>query len=150
MTRVLGGGRLGAMDETVNGTTSAAASVRLWHAMVFHDATAMAAWLRAVGFVEHATYRDEGDDAVVVHAEWLWPGGGGIMFGSVREGAAVDNAGRSAAYLVADDPDAVVERAVAAGGALLRPVVEQPFGGRGGTVADPEGNHWSVGSYQPG
>ncbi len=128
---------------------SAAAEVRLWHTLSFRDATAMTAWLRQVGFVEHATYRDEDDDSVIVHAEWLWPGGGGIMFGSVRAGAAVDNAGSAAAYLVADDPDTVVERAVAAGGSVLQPVEDRPYGGRGGSVADPEGNHWSIGSYQP-
>ncbi|MDN4161873.1 VOC family protein [Nocardioides abyssi] len=146
------------MDETTtdptkdltNDVTGQAATIRLWHTLAVRDAPAMIDWLRAVGFVEHATYRDEDDPDVVVHAEWLWPGGGGLMFGSVRPGAAVDNPGTSAAYLVADDPDAVVDRAVAAGGTVLRPVEEQPYGGRGGSVADPEGNHWSVGSYQPG
>jgi uncharacterized glyoxalase superfamily protein PhnB len=129
---------------------SPAASVRLWHTLTFRDVPAMTAWLRAVGFVEHATYRDETDESLVVHAEWLWPGGGGIMFGSARSDAAVDNVGTSAAYLVADDPDAVFDAAVAAGATVLRPMVEQPYGGRGGSVADPEGNHWSIGSYQPG
>lgn len=129
---------------------SAAAGVRLWHTMAFHDATAMIAWLRAVGFVEHATYRDPDDESVVLHAEWWWPGGGGgVMFGSVRAAGAVDNAGGSAAYLVTDDPDAAFERAVAAGGTVLRPMVDQDYGGRGGSVADPEGNHWSFGDYQP-
>jgi uncharacterized glyoxalase superfamily protein PhnB len=84
-----------------------------------------------------------------VHAEWLWPGGGGVMFGFEREDAAVSNAGCSAAYLVTDAPDDVFERAVAAGATVLRPMVEQDYGGRGGSVSDPEGNHWSFGSYQP-
>jgi uncharacterized glyoxalase superfamily protein PhnB len=117
--------------------------------MTFTDAPRMIDWLTAVGFTEHATYRDDSDPSLVVHAEWLWPGGGGIMFGSRRPDGAVDNAGRSAAYLVTDDPDAVFERAVAAGGTVERPMVDQDYGGRGGSVADPEGNHWSVGSYQP-
>jgi uncharacterized glyoxalase superfamily protein PhnB len=29
-------------------------------------------------------------------------------------------------------------------------MVDQDYGGRGGSVTDPEGNHWSFGSYQPG
>lgn len=129
---------------------TAAADVRLWHTLSFRDADAMIAWITAVGFAEHATYRDETDPSVVVHAEWLWPGGGGgLMFGSVRPGAAVDNAGGSAAYLVVDDPDAVFDRAVAAGATVERPMVDQEYGGRGGSVADPEGNHWSFGDYQP-
>ena len=61
---------------------SDAAKVKLWPSMSVADAGAMIDWLRAVGFTEHATFRDDKDPSVVVHAEWLWPGGGGIMFGS--------------------------------------------------------------------
>lgn len=138
---------------------SSAADVRFWHTMTFRDAEAMIAWLGAIGFVEHATYRDETDRGVVVHAEWLWPAGGGVMFGTERSGGVVSNAGGSAAYLVTDEPDAVFERAVAAGATVVhdrhqrrrrpRPMRDEDYGGRGGTVADPEGNTWSFGSYQP-
>lgn len=128
---------------------SNAAEVRLWHTMSFRDADAMIAFLTAIGFVEHATYRSEADPAVVEHAEWLWPGGGGLMFGSLREDGAVSNVGGSAAYLVTDEPDAVFDRAVEAGATVVRDMVDQDYGGRGGSVEDPEGNHWSFGSYQP-
>jgi uncharacterized glyoxalase superfamily protein PhnB len=117
--------------------------------MTFADAETMTAWLTAIGFTEHATYRDEGDPTLVAHAEWLWPGGGGLMFGSRRADGAVDNVGGSAAYLVTDDPDDVFRRAVGAGASVVREMVDQDYGGRGGSVADPEGNHWSFGSYQP-
>jgi uncharacterized glyoxalase superfamily protein PhnB len=124
--------------------------IKLWHSLAVADADAFIAWLTAVGFTEHATHRDEQDGSVVHHAEWIAPGGGGgVMFGSRREGGALDNVGRSAAYLVVPDPDDVVARAVAAGGTLDRPVVDNDYGGRGGSVSDPEGNHWSFGSYQP-
>ena len=126
-----------------------AAETRLWHTMAFEDADRMMTWLTAVGFTEHATYRDEDDQSVVVHAEWLWPGGGGVMFGSRRLDGAIDNVGGSAAYLVTDDPDGVVARAVAAGATVQRELVDNDYGGRGGSVRDPEGNHWSFGSYQP-
>jgi len=132
---------------TDSNARTGAGSVRLWHTMSFRDAEAMIAWLSAIGFVEHATYRD--DQGRVVHAEWLWPGGGGIMFGGADAGGIVDNVGRSAAYLVTDDPDAVFAKAVAAGATVLRDMVDQDYGGRGGSVTDPEGNHWSFGSYQP-
>ena len=128
---------------------SQAANVRHWQTMAFRDAEAMMAWLAAIGFTEHATYRDEKDPTVVVHAEWLWPGGGGIMFGSVVEGSLIDNAGQSAAYLVTDDPEGVFARAVGAGARVVREPVDQDYGGRGASVEDPEGNHWSFGSYQP-
>lgn len=126
-----------------------AAQIRLWHTMSFRDADAMIAWLSAIGFVEHATYRDDADPGVVVHAEWLWPGGGGLMFGSLRPGGAVTNVGGSAAYLVTDDPNDVFRRAVEAGATVQLEMVDQDYGGRGGSVIDPEGNHWSFGSYQP-
>lgn len=126
----------------VSGTT-------LWHSFSVRDADAMMTWLRAIGFTEHATYRDEEDTAVVVHAEWAWPGGGGIMFGSERADGGLSGTGPAAAYLVADDPDAVFDAAVAAGATVVREMVDQDYGGRGGSVRDPEGNHWSFGSYQP-
>ncbi|WP_426244747.1 VOC family protein [Nocardioides sp. LHG3406-4] len=125
-----------------------ASDVRLWHSMSFDDADAMTTWLAAVGFTEHATYRDEAGR--IAHAEWLWPGGGGLMFGDSRgEGGALEGMGPAAAYLVCDDPDSVFDAAVGAGATVQRPMVDQDYGGRGGTVLDPEGNHWSVGSYQP-
>lgn len=126
-----------------------AADIRFWQSFSVRDADAMMRWLGAIGFTEHATYRSEDDPGVVTHAEWVWPGGGAVMFGSDRAGGVVKNVGGSAAYLVVDDPDAVLERAVAAGGTVVAPMVDQDYGGRGGTVADPEGNLWSFGSYQP-
>jgi uncharacterized glyoxalase superfamily protein PhnB len=131
-------------DTTKSGAASA---VRLWTAMAFRDAERMMEWLRAIGFTEHATYRD--DAGRVVHAEWLWPGGGGIMFGAEREDSPLHEPGKAGVYLVTDDPDAVLEAAVSAGATVQRPMTEEDYGGRGGSVLDPEGNHWSFGSYQP-
>ncbi|SED15893.1 hypothetical protein SAMN04489844_3801 [Nocardioides exalbidus] len=121
----------------------------LWHTFSVRDAGLMTTWLAAIGFTEHATYRDEHDASVVVHAEWAWPGGGGIMFGSERPGGVVSGTGPAAAYLVAPDPDAVFDAAVAAGATVVQAMVDQDYGGRGGSVLDPEGNHWSFGDYQP-
>ena len=59
-----------------------AQETNFWHSMAFADADRMIEWLKAIGFTEHAAYRDETDATIVMHAEWLWPGGGGIMFGS--------------------------------------------------------------------
>jgi len=122
------------------------AKIKYWQSMAFQDAEAMMTWLSAIGFVEHSTYREGG---IVVHAEWLWPGGGGLMFGQVREGRSLKVAGGSGVYLIDQDPDALFDKAVAAGATVDRPMVDQDYGGRGGTVTDPEGNSWSFGSYQP-
>jgi PhnB protein len=47
--------------------------------------------------------------------------------------------------LIVDDPDALAARFVAAGGSLIFPVGDQPYGMRQGRVADPEGHHWLLG-----
>jgi PhnB protein len=47
--------------------------------------------------------------------------------------------------LVVEDPDAVFERAVAAGAEGRWPVVDQPYGWRIGRVIDPFGHHWEIG-----
>src|SRR4051794_41922092 len=94
-----------------------AAETRLWHSMSFADADRMIAWLTAVGFTEHATYRDEQDPTVVHHAEWLWPGGGGIMFGSRRRDGAIDNVGGAPPDPRDHDPPGVFPRAGRAGAA---------------------------------
>lgn len=123
----------------------AASAVRLWHCTSFRDVETMMTWLAAIGFTEHATYRDE--DGEVVHAEWVWPAGGGLMFGADSNGI-VHNVGGSAAYLITDDPDGVFDRAVSAGATVVQEMRDQEYGGRSGSVEDPEGNHWSFGSYQ--
>ena len=122
----------------------------LWPTLSFRDADAMITWLEAIGFTDKAVYRDEQDPSVVVHAEMKWPGGGGIMFGSHRDdNDVVSPPGHAAAYLVTDDPDKTFAAAVEAGGTVRREMVDQDYGGRGGSVADPEGNSWSFGDYQP-
>jgi uncharacterized glyoxalase superfamily protein PhnB len=127
-----------------------AADVRYWQTLTFRDADAMMMWLKKVGFTEHAIYRNESDPSIVEHAEWLWPGGGGIMFGSdTQDAAGASKPGAAAAYLVTDTPDEAFDAAVAAGGSVDRPMEDKDYGGRGGSVRDPEGNIWSFGDYQP-
>jgi len=47
--------------------------------------------------------------------------------------------------LIADDPDAVFDRAVAAGATSVSPVADQPYGWRVGRLADPFGHPWEIG-----
>jgi PhnB protein len=47
--------------------------------------------------------------------------------------------------LIVADPDAVADRAVAAGGKIVFPVADQPYGMRQGRIADPAGHHWLIG-----
>jgi len=46
--------------------------------------------------------------------------------------------------LYVDDADAWVDRAVAAGARLITPVIDQFYGDRSGSVADPFGYHWTI------
>ena len=49
-----------------------------------------------------------------------------------------------AIHLAVDDADAVAAQAVAAGARLVRPVTDQFYGDRSGTVADPFGYTWNI------
>ncbi len=51
-------------------------------------------------------------------------------------------------YLEVADPDAVVDRAIATGGVLTRPVTDTPYG-RGGVVDDPSGHRWMISRETP-
>jgi PhnB protein len=46
--------------------------------------------------------------------------------------------------LTVEDPDAVFDRAVVAGGKVIWPVAEQ-YGWRLGRIVDPFGHHWEIG-----
>jgi PhnB protein len=50
--------------------------------------------------------------------------------------------------LYVEDVDARVQQAVAAGAKLLRPVVDQFYGDRSGTLVDPYGHIWTIGTHK--
>jgi PhnB protein len=47
--------------------------------------------------------------------------------------------------LVVDNPDALFDRALAAGAKVVWPVEDQPYRWRLGRLADPFGHHWEIG-----
>ena len=47
-------------------------------------------------------------------------------------------------HLYVDDADAVVARAVAAGAKVVRPLADQFYGDRSGTIRDPFGHVWFI------
>ncbi|TME26541.1 MAG: VOC family protein [Chloroflexi bacterium] len=49
--------------------------------------------------------------------------------------------------VVVADPDALWQRAIAAGGRVIFPIGDQPYGMRQGRIADPSGHHWLIGKY---
>jgi uncharacterized glyoxalase superfamily protein PhnB len=125
-------------------------------ALRYRDASAAIDWLCQVfGFARHAVY--PGENGTIGHAE-LTLGGGMIMLGSAKD----DEYGRGfkapnelggietrGVYIVVADADACHARAVAAGGVIVRPLQDTPYGSREFGVKDPEGHSWSAGTYNP-
>ena len=51
-------------------------------------------------------------------------------------------------HLYVDDVDAAVDRAVAAGAKLIRPVADQFYGDRVGGIEDPFGYRWFIATHK--
>lgn len=126
---------------------------QLFASLQYHDADAAMDFLRAVGFVEAACYRD--DTGAVAHAQFKWRDTGGIMLGSVKRADDDDSAwprtaGQGQCYCVVatdEEVDRVHAAALAAGATSLEAPMSPDYGGRSCAVRDPEGNQWSFGSY---
>jgi uncharacterized glyoxalase superfamily protein PhnB len=120
----------------------------LFHSLAYADARAAIEFLtQGLGFEVAGVYADPDDDAKVLHAQLDWPGGGGIMFGSAADDQPT---GVARAYLVVPtdaDVDRLHQQALAHGFTAVREPADMDYGGRGSTVADPERNQWSIGSY---
>jgi uncharacterized glyoxalase superfamily protein PhnB len=123
----------------------------VWPVLTYRDARAAIAFLvEAFGFEERAAYASDDDPGVVQHAELRWPRGGGVMFGTAGKDDSPfgkRTPGNDAVYVVCDDPDALFERAIAAGAEVVRGLTDEDYGSRGFTVRDPEGNLWTFGTY---
>jgi uncharacterized glyoxalase superfamily protein PhnB len=126
---------------------------QVWPTLRARDARALIKFLvDAFGFEEVVVY---GDGDRVDHAELSWPPGGGLMLGSAPtpagdtgEDAWPLRPGTFGCYVVTDEPDALFARATAAGATVLRELNDTDYGSRDFAVRDPEGNHWSFGTYR--
>lgn len=122
---------------------------QVWPTLRARDARALIRFLvDAFGFQEVVVY---GDGERVDHAQLAWPLGGGIMLGSGRDDPDDPwtlTPGTFGAYVVTDQPDALRDRAVAAGATLVRDLYDTDYGSRDFTVRDPEGNLWQFGTYR--
>lgn len=122
---------------------------QVWHTVRARDARALIRFLvDVIGFEETAVY---GDGDVVHHAQLSWPAGGGVMPGSVR--ADGDDQwqvppGTGGAYVVADDIDAIFDRAKTADAQILAEPHRTEYGSYDLALRDPEGNRWSFGTYR--
>ena len=132
--------------DTANSRT---ARVGVFPAFQARDARAEIRFLCDVlGFVETLVVPGEGD--TIAHAQLDWPGGGAVMLGTHKPaGEYQREPGSLGAYLVIDDAglDALVARAESAGARIVQPLRSPEHGGRDVTIASPEGNLWSIGTY---
>jgi uncharacterized glyoxalase superfamily protein PhnB len=113
----------------------------------YRDAAAALDWLeQAFGFERVADYRD--DDGKVAHAELRY-GSGMVMIGEAREDGMGPPPGSGWNYVVVEDADAHHARAREAGAEIVSGLSDQEYGSRDYSARDPEGNHWSFGTYHP-
>ncbi|MGJ3509189.1 VOC family protein [Enemella sp. A6] len=127
----------------------------VWHSLAFRDANAGISFLTALGFEEKLVVRNADHPDVVEHAQFHFGDNGGIMFGSAQRPGGDEGwqrrVGVGSCYLVVDsdaEVDATYRRALDAGGTSLQEPEFVPYGGRSASVADPEGNQYSIGSYR--
>src|SRR5688572_11200323 len=112
-------------------------------------AEALEFYKRALGATE--TMRMAGPDGKVMHAE-MQIGDSRIMLADeapqmgFRSPAALGGAGASI-LLYVNDVDAVATKAIAAGAKVMRPVQNQFYGDRSGTLADPFGHVWTIATH---
>ncbi|WP_338700728.1 VOC family protein [Streptomyces sp. Q6] len=122
----------------------------VWPTLQATDAPALIDFLvGTVGFLRTAVYED-GDR--VAHAQLDWPEGGGVMLGSHDPDAPpqkwCQKPGTFGCYVVTDRVDELYARLVDAGVKIFREIEDQPYGSREFALTDPEGNHWSFGTYR--
>ncbi|MGQ0678095.1 MAG: VOC family protein [Actinomycetota bacterium] len=126
-------------------------NTNIWPVLIFKDGRAGIQFLtQAFGFEQAAAFYAEDDPDVLTHGELRWPGGGGVMLGSVTGGEPPFTgrpAGMASIYIQTGEPDALHDRAVSAGAVISRPLRDEEYGSRGFTATDPEGNLWSFGTY---
>lgn len=112
----------------------------------YRDAHAAIDFLeRALGFERLAVHESDGR---VAHAELRF-GDGLIMLGTSGGGDDRFETGRAVIYAVVEDPDAHHDRARAAGAEIVMELTDQEYGSREYAAADPEGNVWTFGTYDP-
>jgi uncharacterized glyoxalase superfamily protein PhnB len=130
---------------------SSALPKTVWPSLVYDDAHAAVRFLaEAFGFEQRLLVPGV-EEGHVAHAELTWPEGGGVMLGSANRLDSIVSqrpTGVSATYVVSDQPDALYERAMAAGAELVQGLRDEDYGSRGFSVRDPEGNIWSFGTYR--
>jgi uncharacterized glyoxalase superfamily protein PhnB len=121
----------------------------VWPILTCTNARGVIGFLEQLGFERRLVVPEEGDR--VDHAQLSWPEGGGVMVSSAaRDDSefAARPVGAASIYVVTDEPRDVLKRAEAVGARMVRELREEDYGSLGFSIADPEGNLWSFGTYR--
>lgn len=122
----------------------------VWPALRYRDAPAAMTFLTEVfGFREALRVPDDTGD--IAHAELRWPEGGAVMLGSTRHRDGMHgemHAGTHSVYVVSDRVDELYQQVRAAGVEVASELEDTDYGSHTFTVRDPEGNHWTFGTYR--
>ena len=116
----------------------------------YADAPAAIEWLvRAFGFTVWSDHRMP--DGGVAHADLLF-GTNSIGVSSAAASAPESPWAnvRQGLYIRVTDPDALHDRAVAAGAEVVSPLTDTSYGSRDFTLRDPGGHLWAFGTYDTG
>ena len=121
----------------------------------YRDAPAAMAWLcDTFGFTAQLVVPNE--DGSIAHAQLSYNNGMIMLssifdteFGRLMTEAAPGKPVTQSAYLVVNDADLVYGRVLEAGGRIELDIKDEDYGGRGFTCRDPEGQVWSIGTYDP-
>lgn len=133
--------------HTLGGMTTASKGPTIVPTIRYADARAAIGFLtKAFGF--SAGQITEGEDGAVVHVELTYADGV-VMLGSKSGGDSPFDTGRVCTYLVTEAPDALHDRALAAGAEIVMQLTDQDYGSREFAARDPEGNVWCFGTYRP-
>ncbi len=116
----------------------------------YDDANEAIRWLHeALGLTEHFVVRN--DEGGVEHARLAWRGSI-VMLGDATDDVhslPQHHGSISMTAESAEQVDEVFARAVAAGATVIQPLTDTSYGSHAFTVADYEGNHWHLGTYDP-
>ena len=116
----------------------------------YNDANEAIRWLgEALGLTEHFVVRR--DDGRVEHAQLAWRGSI-VMLGDVSDDVHSLPHKHGSISMTAESArqvDEVFAQAVAAGAKVIQPITDTDYGSHAFTIADYEGNHWHLGTYDP-
>lgn len=102
-------------------------------------------YVKAFGAKE--TVRMDGPDGVVGHAE-IQIGDSVVMLADAPDRAAdARNGVTSSIVLYVEDADSMFKQAMGAGATEVQPMEDKFYGDRMGTVRDPFGQEWSIGTH---